>query len=85
MSPEHVRYCTSGFAFEQGTLLMAMANGMPVVSTPYHFALEVVQDSRGIVIPYKGENGTKLAKALCDLFEDALLREQMVRLPTGYN
>ena len=27
----------------QGTLLMAMANGLPVVSPPYHFALELLQ------------------------------------------
>lgn len=60
---------------------MAMANRMPVVTTPFHFALEVVQDSRGIIIPYEDHNGTLLAKALTALLEDAALREQMVRIP----
>lgn len=60
---------------------MAMVNRMPVVSTPYHFALEVLQDSRGIVIPYNDYNGTMLTKALCVLLEDASLRDEMVCYP----
>ena len=32
-----------GCMHAQGTLLMAMANGLPVVSMPYHFALELLQ------------------------------------------
>lgn len=63
---------------EQGTLLMAMANRMPVVTTPFHFALEVVQDSRGIIIPYEDRNGTLVAAAIVALLEDAALRETMV-------
>ena len=35
----------AGWMHAQGTLLMAMANGLPVVSTPYHFALELLQVS----------------------------------------
>ena len=58
---------------------MAMANRMPVVTTPFHFALEVVQDSRGIIIPYEDHNGTLFAHAVSALLEDAALREQMVR------
>ncbi len=58
---------------------MAMANGMPVVSTPYHFALEVIQDTNGIIVPYKDHNSTLLAKALSTLLEDDALRKEMVR------
>ncbi|CAL8465900.1 g5436 [Coccomyxa elongata] len=60
-----------------GTLLMAMANGMPIVTTPFHFALELMQDSRGIVIPYEDQNGTLFATALSALLEDAPLRKEM--------
>lgn len=60
---------------------MAMANGLPIISTPYHFALEVVQDSRGLMVPYADENSTLLATALCHLLENAVLREEMVSCP----
>ena len=56
---------------------MAMANRMPVVTTPFHFALELVQDSRGIIVPYDDRNGTLFATALCALLGDAALREKM--------
>lgn len=69
---------------EQGTLLMAMANRMPVISTSYHFAIEVLQDSRGIIIPYIDVNGSLLAKAMCDVLEDAAFRDKMVRAPRLY-
>ncbi len=56
---------------------MAMANAMPVVSTPYHFALELVQDSRALLIPFE-DNGTVLAYALNSLIEDPMMRAGMV-------
>lgn len=57
---------------------MAMANRMPVVTTPFHFAIEVVQDSRGVIIPYEDFNSTFFVTALSALLEDAALREEMV-------
>lgn len=71
-------------ALLQGTLLMAMANAMPVVSTPYHFALELVQDSRGLLIPFL-DNGTVLAHALNSLIEDPMMRAIMVSLPSHFH
>ena len=62
---------------------MAMANRMPVISTPFHFALEVVQDSRGIIVPFLDTNSTMLARALSSMLEDAFLREEMVSGPTS--
>jgi glycosyltransferase involved in cell wall biosynthesis len=58
---------------------MAMAHAMPIISTPYHFALELLQDSRGLVIPFN-DNGTLLASALKSLINDPLLRSHMVRM-----
>ena len=62
----------------QGTLLMAMANGLPVVSTPYHFALELLQDSRGVLVPFY-DNQTALTSALTQLLGNSRLRSHMVR------
>jgi glycosyltransferase involved in cell wall biosynthesis len=62
----------------QGTLLMAMAHGLPVVSTPYHFALELLQNGSGLLVPF-ADRGPRLARALCRLLEDAALRSAMVR------
>lgn len=58
---------------------MAMANRMPVISTPYHYALEVLQDSRGIIIPYIDVNGSLLVEAICNVLQDAAFRNEMVR------
>ena len=62
----------------QGTLLMAMAHGMAVVSTPTHHALELLYDSAGLLIPYAHPNGTALAEALNALLSSASLRAAMV-------
>lgn len=62
----------------QGTLLMAMAHGMAVVSTPTHHALELLYDSAGLLIPYAHPNGTALAEALNALLSSASLRTAMV-------
>ena len=61
----------------QGTLLMAMAHGLAVVSTPYHFALEVLHSGRGLLVPF-ADKGHRLAKAICRLLDDSELRSAMV-------
>lgn len=62
----------------QGTLLMAMANGLPVVSTPYRFAVEVLQQQRGLLVPFS-DNGPLLQEAICRLLGDEELRSAMVQ------
>ena len=66
---------------KQGTLLMAMAHGLPIVSTPTHHALELLHDSRGIIIPYEDttDSITTLAEALNALLGCSTLRSTMVR------
>ena len=56
---------------------MAMAHGLPIVSTPTHHALELLHDSKGLVVPY--DNGTALAEALNVLLGSSNLRKAMVR------
>ena len=64
----------------QGTLLMAMANGLPVVSTPYRFALEVLQpQQRGLLVPFSDE-GPLLQETICRLLGDEQLRSAMVQI-----
>ena len=63
--------------FTQGTLLMAMAHGLPVVSTPTHHALELLYDSRGLLVHYN-DNGTALAEGLNALLKSSSLRSTMV-------
>ena len=72
--------CDGWALLAQGTLLMAMANGLPVVSTPYHFALEMLQDARGLLVPFH-DNQTALTAALQLLLADGRLRAHMVRPP----
>ncbi len=62
----------------QGTLLMAMAHSLPIVSTPTHHALELLQNNRGLIIPYHN-NDSALAEALNALLGSAKLRITMVR------
>lgn len=56
---------------------MAMAHGLPIVSTPTHHALELLYDSRGLLIHYD-DNGTALAEALNALLRSSSLRSTMV-------
>lgn len=57
---------------------MAMAHGLPIVSTPTHHALELLYNSRGLLVYYK-DNGTALAEALNSLLSSGSLRTMMVR------
>ena len=76
MRDEHALDRRSGLL--QGTLLMAMANGLPVVSTPYRFALEVLQQQRGLLVPFADE-GPLLQEAICRLLDNEELRSSMVQ------
>lgn len=57
---------------------MAMSTGVPVVSTPYRFALEVLQQQRGLLVPFS-DDGPLLQEAICRLLDDEDLRSAMVR------
>ena len=56
---------------------MAMAHGLPIVSTPTHHALELLYNSRGLLIHYN-DNGSALADALNALLKSRSLRSMMV-------
>ena len=56
---------------------MAMAHGLPIVSTPTHHALELLYNSRGLLIHYN-DNGHALADALNALLKSRSLRSMMV-------
>jgi hypothetical protein len=51
-----------------GTLAYAMGAGKAVVSTPYWYATEMLDEGRGVVVPF-GESG-EMARAIVDLFSD---------------
>ena len=56
---------------------MAMAHGLPIVSTPTHHALELLSDSHGLFVQYE-DDGTALAEALNALLGSSTLRNSMV-------
>ena len=56
---------------------MAMAHGLPIVSTPTHHALELLYNSRGLLIHYN-DNESALADALNALLKSRSLRSMMV-------
>ena len=62
----------------QGTLLMAMSYGLPIVSTPYRFAMEVLQQQRGLLVPFSDDEPL-LQEAICRFLDDEDLRSAMVR------
>ena len=57
---------------------MAMAHGLPIVSTPTHHALELLHNSRGLLVDYE-DDGSALAEALSSLLKSGSLRTMMVR------
>ena len=64
----------------QGTLLTAMAHGLPIVSVPTHHAVELLFNSRGLIVQ-SNNNGTALAEALNALLGSTNLRSTMVQKP----
>ena len=57
-----------------------MAHGLPIVSVPTHHAVELLLDSRGLIVQ-SDDNGTALAEALNALLGSTSLRRTMVHQP----
>ncbi len=71
-------YITPYLAKEQitsGTLAYAVGMGKAVVSTPYWYAQELLQDSRGVLVDFGDVKG--MADALGDLIGDSVRRNRM--------
>lgn len=60
-----------------GTLSYAMGAGKPAVSTPYAYAVEILADGRGLIVPAGSTDG--MAKALISLLGNRDLRTAIGR------
>ena len=60
-----------------GTLLTAMAHGVPVISTPYQYAQELLSDGRGWIVPF--DDAEALVTAITTLLRNSTMRHDMGR------
>src|SRR6476620_11846294 len=58
-----------------GTLAYSFGLGKPVVSTPYWHALELLDDGRGVIVPFG--NAAAIGKEIAQLLTDAPRRQAM--------
>ena len=65
-----------------GTLSYAMSAGKPAVSTPYAYAVEILANRRGVIVPPGSPE--RLAAALVELLQDSELRSAIGRRAYAY-
>ncbi|MFQ5675456.1 MAG: glycosyltransferase family 4 protein, partial [bacterium] len=71
-------YVTPYLSREQivsGTLAYAVSCGKAVISTPYWFAEELLNENRGILVPFRDSNA--IAKKICDLLANEKKRNKL--------
>lgn len=66
-----------------GTLAYATGTGKAVISSPYWYAKEMLEDGRGQLVPFKDADA--IAKATLNLFEDNAKRHQMRKRAYDFN
>ena len=78
-------YVTPYLSKEQissGTLAYALTSGKAVISTPYWYAEELLQDGRGILVPFKDSRA--IAEKVCALLADESMRNRLRKLAYQY-
>jgi len=65
-----------------GTLSYALGAGKAIVSTPYTYALDILADNRGILVPFN--DAGSMGRAICKLLADDKLRHKLERRAYGY-
>jgi glycosyltransferase involved in cell wall biosynthesis len=65
-----------------GTLAYAVGSGKAVVSTPYHYARELLSDGRGLLVPFHDPHA--IAQAVGDLLTDRALRSDVEKRAAAY-
>ncbi|MBZ4665774.1 glycosyltransferase family 4 protein [Mahella sp.] len=60
-----------------GTLSYALGAGKAIVSTPYAYAVDLLADDRGILVPFNDVRA--MANAICKLLADDALRHRLER------